>query len=654
MLKRLLEDVSWLSKPLRGAVGVISALIILIAFNSWSMPVLSVLERSAFDARAYQFEPVSQDDRILLVVFDDAALVNFEQRSPLPRWAIAEAITALDAMNPKSISIDVLFDQPQPDDISLIEAIGSANTPVFLGYVDTRSNDGIVYEQQLFLETFIEEAAGRSEPVSIRVVSDSDGVIRSWPDLRTDEPPLLASRAAATEGIVVPFQNYTGPIDYRRAANLDEPVFPQVSIELFLDLDSAFATFLAEQVAGKHIIIGGNIVDYDQVPVPYAVQGRATIPGTEVHAHMLAQALDGRRIIPLPSWVNIVPVGLSFVIGILVAGLTFNRVVSYCTTFVIASGLFGLSYAAEAALGNTTNLGVAGWIAALISGFILAEWIHKTAAWEKGRTAMLALHKYLPPDIAEDIVSQPDRLGLQGETREVYVMFTDLEGFTSLCQSVPAASVAEFLNEYLEEISQIVLDHGGTIDKFVGDAVVAFWGAPVAHEDDAERITKAAVAIKRATDAYKGRDIGGDDPVGRTRIGVHFGPAIVGNFGGEGRLQYTALGDTMNVAARLEAANKTLDTSILLSGEAYGQLSGAIPCQIMGQIQVRGRSQPVAIYQPEVDLSKKELETLNASTIAAFSGDGEGLQTLKRWIKEHPDDKCTAGLIERIVSSAQN
>jgi hypothetical protein len=118
--------------------------------------------------------------------------------------------------------------------------------------------------------------------------------------------------------------------------------------------------------------------------------------------------------------------------------------------------------------------------------------------------------------------------------------------------------IARLLNEYLDKLSAVVLEHGGTLDKFVGDAVVAFWGAPIAYADDGARAVKAAIAMYRAGEEFRRNAPPGVPPIGRTRVGVHFGEAIVGNFGGDGRIQYTALGDAMNTAARLEGANKPL------------------------------------------------------------------------------------------------
>ena len=142
------------------------------------------------------------------------------------------------------------------------------------------------------------------------------------------------------------------------------------------------------------------------------------------------------------------------------------------------------------------------------------------------------------------------------------------------------------------------VDHGGVIDKFVGDAVVAFWGAPIARPDDGARAAKCGYAIWQAGEKFRNSIEPGLPPVGKTRVGLHFGEAVVGNFGGDNRIQYTALGDSMNTAARLEAANKALDSGVMASRE-FVERSGLDFWRPMGRVLLRGRDAPLeaeAVY----------------------------------------------------------
>jgi adenylate cyclase len=231
-----------------------------------------------------------------------------------------------------------------------------------------------------------------------------------------------------------------------------------------------------------------------------------------------------------------------------------------------------------------------------------------------------ALGKYLPRSVASEILRNPERLRLHGEKREIFCLFSDLEGFTKLTHAVEPEMIARLLNDYLDRLSAVVLEHGGTLDKFVGDAVVAFWGAPLAYPDDGARAVKAAIAMYQAGEEFRRSAPPGVPPIGRTRVGVHFGEAIVGNFGGDGRIQYTALGDAMNTAARLESANKSLDTTVLVSREAAErsgpESSGFAGFRPMGTISLRGRATPVEVFEPVPDADAVR-RTLAAELVAA-------------------------------------
>jgi adenylate cyclase len=200
----------------------------------------------------------------------------------------------------------------------------------------------------------------------------------------------------------------------------------------------------------------------------------------------------------------------------------------------------------------------------------------------------------------------------------------------------------------------VVLEHGGTLDKFVGDAVVAFWGAPIAYPDDGARAVKAAIAMYHAGEEFRRNAPPGVPPIGRTRVGVHYGEAIVGNFGGDGRIQYTALGDAMNTAARLESANKPLDTTILVSREALdriGEQPGLDGFRPMGTVNLRGRAAPVAVFEPVPDNAGPEARALAEELVAAHAaGNRSGVAMLTARIDASSHkDPALANLARRLA-----
>ena len=219
-----------------------------------------------------------------------------------------------------------------------------------------------------------------------------------------------------------------------------------------------------------------------------------------------------------------------------------------------------------------------------------------------------------------------------------------------MSHAIEPEMVAKLLNRYLELLSQVVLDHGGVIDKYVGDAVVAFWGAPIARVDDGERALKAGYAMWKAGEDFRA-EVAAMDPnlpkIGKTRVGLHFGEAVVGNFGGDSRIQYTALGDSMNTAARLEAANKPLDSNVSASRE-FIEKSNPDWWVPMGRIVLRGRAQPVDIYHPKPDFPAEDARKLEEAAQATDSKPDVAASLIDEVLAGHPDDLALKNYSNRI------
>ena len=194
-----------------------------------------------------------------------------------------------------------------------------------------------------------------------------------------------------------------------------------------------------------------------------------------------------------------------------------------------------------------------------------------------------------------------NRVGAGSEERELTVMFTDMADFSARCEDMSAKEVAAFINDHFAEIPRCIEAEGGTIDKYIGDAVMAFWGAPDTLENTAAPACRAALAIREAIRAgnreRKGR---GEKPV-RLRIGIHSGPALAGNIGAPGRVNYTLVGDTVNAAQRLEALGKELQPDAEVSTIASETLlAGAherVPATPLGSVALRGRSEPLTVFR---------------------------------------------------------
>ncbi len=639
--------------------GLIVAAALAFGYFSWSLPISGSAERALYDARLYfqaDREPIPPDPRVVMVVFDDQTLIAAKKRSPFDRGLLAQALRNLDSLGPKAIGIDILFDQPQDEDADLVSTLRAMKTPVAVGYADVATNAGeIGFEQQKFLESFLGRLEGsRARPGSVRL-DDIYGVTRRFPPLDAELPPSLgrAMLAAAGESART-LPGYEGAIRYRLEKYEGEGIAPKLRIDTFFDngivADPEVRELLRGQIAGRYVLIGGDVVDYDRVATPLSeTADTVRPPGVQVHVEMMQQMLDGERfrhVSPLVLWT------LTYLIvamGVLTALLEWGtwRVL----TFVVAQFLLiaGIPVAMQFLGVDTMGVPAFGWFVAWTLAFLAVTAVARAAGAAQRNFAQSALGKYLPREMAEEIIEHPELLALHGEKKELFVLFSDLEGFTKMSHAIAPEMVAKLLNRYLDMLSQVVLDHGGVIDKFVGDAVVAFWGAPIPHEDDGERAARCGYAIWQAGEAFR-KEVAAMDPdlpkIGKTRVGLHWGEAVVGNFGGQRRIQYTALGDSMNTAARLEAASKSLDSAIMASRE-FADRSGVDWWRAMGRVQLRGRARPVELMEPAPDFPLTDRDRLARAAIAVDVDIAAAVALVAYVAGRHPDDSALQNLLKR-------
>jgi adenylate cyclase len=210
------------------------------------------------------------------------------------------------------------------------------------------------------------------------------------------------------------------------------------------------------------------------------------------------------------------------------------------------------------------------------------------------------LSRYFSPNLAEQLAENPESFNRGGERRELSFVFTDLAGFTPMVESMDPSVIVTLLNEYLDHMAEIVFRHAGTIDKIVGDAVHAMFGAPLEQTDHAERAVACAMDMDRFAEEFRIRKNAEGVPLGVTRIGVHTGYAIVGNFGGERYFDYTAHGDAINTAARLESVNKQLGTRICVSAQAVEHIPG-FKGRPVGILMLQGKSEGLKVFEPLTD-----------------------------------------------------
>jgi adenylate cyclase len=619
----------------------------LIAAFASKLPLVQSAERTLYDLRVVATAPsVDQDPRIVMVVFKDETLEHTQRRSPLDRALLAKALTQIDALGPKAIGIDILVDQPEPEDSQLIAALKAMKTPTYLGFTTTANNP---VEEQLWQENYERQFQGqlvgtKSTGASIFVEKQGDEV-RRWPRQPKGEPPLLALSMAPP---IPDFRGYQGGVRFRRQKYVDRPLYAEFPIDMFSQ--PVTARLFKHFIAGRYVLVGGDISDTDRVANQAFFLTGEKPPGLQVHANLLAQVLDGVKETPIPNWALIVGAAIA-VLGGAVAGMLKLRPVANAAFLGLQLLFVGvLPFVLQARGFDTYMVPQLGWVAGWLVAFLATSAAAREVGAEQRNYAQSALGKFLPRDVATQILRDPTQMALNGERREIYALFSDLQGFTEMTHGLEPETVAALLNAYLDLLSRAVLEHGGTIDKFVGDAVVAFWGAPIARPDDGERAARAAVAMWRVGEAFRKTPMGDHPPLGRTRVGLHRGLAIVGNFGGEARFTYTALGDVMNTASRLESANKQLETRILISREAL-PASMEDDVRAMGRIRLRGRSTPVEVFELAAEFPAEARARLNAAYARFDAGDLAALDQIRALAREFEEDVVLANLVRRLEAA---
>jgi adenylate cyclase len=237
------------------------------------------------------------------------------------------------------------------------------------------------------------------------------------------------------------------------------------------------------------------------------------------------------------------------------------------------------------------------------------------AGMQERETIKTAFARYVSQHVLESILSSHELPKLQGERRHITVLFSDIRGFTTLAENMRAEDALAMLNEYFGLMIDIVHRHGGTLDKMMGDGIMAIFGAPLPDSHQEEHAIRAAIEMLQTLDRLRENwEQCRNQPL-QIGIGINSGVAVIGNVGSLARMEYTAIGDTVNLAARLEAATKEFGAPICMSESTYSALRGVVKARSLGKFKVRGRADDVTVYTLD-----GELDSRAAGTPAAYSG----------------------------------
>lgn len=403
------------------------------------------------------------------------------------------------------------------------------------------------------------------------------------------------------------------------------------------------------ELEGKHVMVGFSAVGlFDLRPMP--VDGEA--PGVEFHASMLENLLSGRFIRETPVGLELLYVGLLVLLVGFLATLVRGGVTT-AAAFVLApavpAGLGVLAYA----MGLWLPLAVPAVAGVAGAGF--GAVVNYAKEGKERRFIKGAFSQYLSPAVIERLLEDPRKLELGGERRELTIFFSDLQGFTSLSEGLSPDELTQLLNEYLSEMTDIIIDSGGTIDKYEGDAIIAFWNAPLDVEDHPTVAVDAALQCQAKLEEMRPafRERVGKDLL--MRVGLNTGQAVVGNLGSRSRFDYTMLGDAVNLAARLEGNNKQFGTYTMIAEATASRLPDRIHCRELGRIAVVGRAEPVRVYEPmtaeQYAAAKTRFDTFSQALGLYYEGSFEQARTK---FLEISDDPPAGKYAERCAELAQN
>ncbi len=557
---------------------------------------------------------------VVVVDIDRAALARFGPW-PWPRQRMAELVAAAAAGHPTVLAIDILFAGPDrfsaDGDAALARALSAV--PSVLGFVLETANSREDLPTTPILSRVpislpgLWRANGAIGPTpaladaaqgigALVAAADPDGPIRRVPLLvltgATVRPGLAVEAVRLARGagalvidargmlIIGPLVLPLGRDATLRLSGLSAvPVVPAATL---IDDPAARAT-----LTGRIVLIGSSAPEVGGLRVTPA---SPATPSVLIQAAAIEAILRG-QVFTRPVWVEFAePVGAALLGALCLLMAARLRPVAAALLAVLVC-LAWTAAAAAAVPGLAVLLDPAGPPIVAIVTFALAAIARFARDEWRARLLRLSFEQHLAPEVVRRIAADPTALRLRGEMREITALFTDIEGFTSMTERAEPADLVALLDAYFDVATSIITDRGGMIDKIVGDAIHAIFNAPFALEDHPRQAVASALALLDATEEVRRSPLGERLKLGRTRVGIETGPAIVGDVGGSRKLDYTAHGNAINAAARLEAANKELGSAICIGPGTAARLDPAM-LRPIGTLTLRGQSGEITVYTP--------------------------------------------------------
>ncbi|NGZ06367.1 MAG: adenylate/guanylate cyclase domain-containing protein [Magnetococcales bacterium] len=539
--------------------------------------------------------PVS--GQVVIVAIDEASSTELGHAWPWPRSLHARLIKTLNLAGARLIFFDVIFAKPakDPTEDQQLAAAMQESVPVILASGIAQTHRPTHVEASWLEPTPLLRHAAHATGAAI-FLPDGDGVIRTYPDQmegRISLGQLFASLISPNPSRVSSLIDYHGPMGTLPAVSYYQ------ALNWHTDLPKGYfqnKVVLVGHMNNIPVALGSGT---DSFPTPFFRFDGQRMHGVEIHGHLFETILNPN---PLRNWSPgpwIVPVLWIWLVtlrGEWAAnhpGLVLILFVGFL--MMVSAGIYTLfvQYRILCTVGfpiTLLTLGTMGWS---LHGHV--------TTLRKKKVLKKIFGNYIAPALVERLLRQPELVRLGGEVKEISVLFSDIRGFTGLSEALPGPeALVTFLNHYLNAMTAPVLTHQGMIDKYIGDAIMALFGAPLDDPHHARSACLAALAMVEALPAVNhhfltswpsatsGIQIG---------IGIHTGEVVVGNMGSRQRFDYTVIGDNVNLASRLEGLTKEYGVHIIISATTREQLDARFICRELDMVRVKGKNQPVKIYQ---------------------------------------------------------
>lgn len=634
----------WRPLAVGGAVGLLAALGFYAGIlENWNNRTLDLL-----------FLPHRPDPNISIVAIDDASLTQIG-RWPWPRTVHAEIVGKLKAAGAAVIGYDVNFPEPsnEKDDSQFAAALKDAGNVVLpLELSVSVGRNALTYDPQTVLQPIPLLGAAAKATGHVNSPPDADNVFRRLP------LAVKGKDASSISSFEAEILRLLGRSDRLAEAPLDRLGRMRVNFSGPPNDPSGFRTISAVNVLrdtadlsplkGGIVLVGSTAFDlHDDLLVP--TSGGRPMPGVEMHANVLDTLLDRRWLRDVPDYAT----AFYLILLGLVLGLSVPRLRA--------------RYSLPAA--------VALWVLSVIAAFVLFDrgWLldvlwptfciifayagitleRRIASERQRRELKTAFSRYVSPSVVEVILADPSRLKLGGERKTMSVLFSDICGFTSISEKLSPDKLVEILNKYLSRMTAIVFEERGVLDKYIGDAVMAFWNAPFEQPDHAYLAVATAIRMQSVLDDMNSKKEFGDVEI-RIGVGINTGDMVVGNVGGEARFDYTVIGDNVNLGSRLESLTRQYKVGVLVTEATRQAFGDRILTRRLDKVAVKGKKEPVVIHEAMVEMAEatpEQKDFAHAFEMALdkyFAKDFAGcLAGCEDMLKSHPTDGPIALLKER-------